>query len=96
MASLLQNAANIAVVLKSIAVLWSVWRRTQVPSPDSPPTDAIGERIEAVAGQRLIGPIMFGKDPRNTDYRPSLTVPASVLNSACQLGLVWLVERASQ
>jgi hypothetical protein len=51
MASRLQTAANIAVLLASMAVIWTVWQRSQAPPPpEPPPTYAIGERIEAVPG----------------------------------------------
>lgn len=53
MAAWLQTTANIAVLVASMAVLWIAWQRTQTPTPEPPPTYAVGERIDAVDGLDL-------------------------------------------
>lgn len=50
MASRLQSAANIAVLLASVGVLWMVWQRAQPTGTEPPPTYAVGEQMDAVDG----------------------------------------------
>ena len=50
MAMRLQAAANVAVLLASVGVLWMAWQRSQPTGPEPPPTYAVGEQMDAVDG----------------------------------------------